>query len=88
MHRASASPVASYARNPAALRTSSSCSQSADRARTIERGFDYLFNGCNIERTAFIGALDHGPFPIHEGVIDEEISELAAEAGVLLMHDG
>jgi hypothetical protein len=32
----------------------------------IERGFDYLFNGCNIERTAFIGALDHGPFPIHE----------------------
>lgn len=54
----------------------------------ITRGFDFMFNGCNIERTAFIGALDHGPFPIHEGVIDEEISEMAADAGVLLMHDG
>src|SRR5690349_11693958 len=34
MDQASASPAASYARNPAALRTSSSCSQSADRAQT------------------------------------------------------
>ena len=35
MDQASASPAASYARNPAAPRTSSSCSQSADRARTV-----------------------------------------------------
>src|SRR6266478_7994318 len=35
MDQASASPAASYARNPAALRTSSSCSQSADRAQTV-----------------------------------------------------
>src|SRR5208282_1682726 len=35
MDQASASPAASYARNQAAPRTSSSCSRSADRARTV-----------------------------------------------------
>src|SRR5271167_3890589 len=34
MDQASASPVASYARNPAAPRTSSSCSRSVDQSRT------------------------------------------------------